>query len=228
VQRVSAAFDSACETPLDLTDPTLNIAYHRQNEHYRAAHFWAGLLLRRLALQQLFADAASPDIHTFLLDMNALFERFVSRLLEEALAGTPLRVHRQRANHSLLYDARRQRPHASVRPDLLVERPTSDEWYPIDAKYKLYDEKALSAGDLYQTFLYAHAYKGWGLTAPGALILYPATTSDQGFQIDVRDRMKTTVARIEGVPIDVRAALDRIRQGEAGASLRDLAARLIG
>jgi hypothetical protein len=42
----------------------------------------------------------------------------------------------------------------------------------IDAKYKLYDERRLSSGDVYQSFLYAYAYGNTsGHSIPCALVV---------------------------------------------------------
>ena len=50
-------------------------------------------------------------------------------------------------------------PYAAVIPDILLERPASRSVArPVDAKYKLYDERKLDQGDIYQTFFYAWAY----------------------------------------------------------------------
>ena len=47
----------------------------------------------------------------------------------------------------------------------------------VDAKYKLYDQRKLDSGDVYQGFLYAYAFSGAGeLAVPTAVLLYPSST----------------------------------------------------
>ncbi len=124
--------------------------------------------------------------------MNLLFEQFVSQLLEDGLTGTGVRVHRQRRDSSILFDELRSRSYASVIPDVVLERTQlrgSRQVVPIDVKYKPYDSRRVDSSDIYQTFLYAFAYRGDALPAPVAII-YPRETTGAGFRLVVRDTQK--------------------------------------
>ncbi len=55
---------------------------------YRTAHALAWLFVRRLAVSDLFAPGGGRSF-AFLLDMNLLFEQFVTRLLDEASSRGP-------------------------------------------------------------------------------------------------------------------------------------------
>ena len=76
-------------------------------------------------------------------------------------------------------------------PDLLIEAidPTVAARVAVDAKYKLYDERKLNSGDVYQGFLYAYAFGGaGGQVIPAALLLYPSSTrSSQAVRLRVRN-----------------------------------------
>jgi 5-methylcytosine-specific restriction enzyme subunit McrC len=48
------------------------------------AHYWALLLLERLGISDLYAAGAGRSF-VFLLNMNRIFERFVTRLLSDVL-----------------------------------------------------------------------------------------------------------------------------------------------
>src|SRR5206468_11348553 len=91
----------------------------------------------------------------FLLDMNLLFEQFVAKLVRRVLNAPEYRVRAQAAERSIIWDTTTQRPYGRVVPDVLVE--AHGMRLPIDAKYKLYDERRLDTSDVYQTFLYAYA-----------------------------------------------------------------------
>jgi 5-methylcytosine-specific restriction enzyme subunit McrC len=61
--------------------------YHRQNEHYKPAHDLALLVLEGLGVEDVLAPAETTRSFVSLIDINRLFERFVHRILREALAG---------------------------------------------------------------------------------------------------------------------------------------------
>ena len=65
--------------------------YGRRNERYRSAHKLAILVLRGLAIADLF-DSSSGRINAFMLNMNTVFEQFVSRLVANFLEGSRLEV----------------------------------------------------------------------------------------------------------------------------------------
>ncbi|MCZ0981481.1 hypothetical protein O1L60_27970 [Streptomyces diastatochromogenes] len=134
------------------------MTYHRHNEHYRPAHRWAALLLTGGGLEGLFTPGPLAS-HAFLIDMNRLFEAFVTRLLEDGARGSGLRAEGQTSRSGVLFDERAGKSYGTVRPDVLVSGVRSGRPYrlPVDVKYKLYGEKKLSPEDLYQASLYAHA-----------------------------------------------------------------------
>ena len=99
-----------------------------------------------------------------------------SALIEHLLRNQPYRVYSQRRDRSIIWDVAGQRPYTHVRPDVVVEtRAPERRRLAIDAKYKVYDERRLSAGDVYQAFLYAYAYGDHDDRLPASLLLYPAT-----------------------------------------------------
>ena len=162
--------------------------------------------------------------------MNQLVERFVSRLLSDGLADTDVRVHSQRRDRSIILDDRTGRPYASVIPDVLLERRDEDglRRVPLDTKYKLYDDRSLATSDVYQTFLYGHAYaRAADVATDGvvAFIVYPGAATGRGSRLRVVGRDGVTAARIRALPIDVPSTLRAIRGDSLGevstlASLR--------
>ena len=87
----------------------------------------------------------------FLLNMNRLFERFVTRLVEQALPAVLYRVTSQLPYRSVVWNVSSQRPCTNITPDVVVERRgESDCQVAIDAKYKLYDERGFDPSDIYQ------------------------------------------------------------------------------
>lgn len=214
--RVHGIFTEACTTDgFDPAEAAEQLTYHRRNSHYRAAHEVAWYFIRRLAIADMFAPGGGRSF-AFLFDMNLLFERFVSRVLDDAFAGSGVRVLRQRRDRSLLFDELAWRPYAAVIPDVLLELsdPAGRRRLPVDAKYKLYDERKIDSGDVYQTFFYAYGYarqidRDTGRTE--ALIVYPSSTGGPGARLSVRPDAGVSAARIRALPLDVEAALNVIR-----------------
>lgn len=176
VKRLLNLFDGVCDpSGADLRLIRETLVYNRMNEQYREAHDLAWFILDGLGIRDLLSAGGTRSF-AFLIDMNGLFERFVWRVLKIICARQGLRVHYQRKDRSILWDETHGRPYTSVIPDLLVESPHSRFALAVDAKYKQYDERRLSPGDIYQSFLYSFAYgPQGGDDIPRALVIYPAS-----------------------------------------------------
>ena len=149
VGRYHTVLNEVCEPgEFDPESASLELTYHRRNQHYRTAHALSWLFVRTLAVNNLY-EAGSIGSFAFLLDMNLLFEQFVTRLLVDALAGTGVDVRAQYRDQTLIVEEPLLRRYAGVVPDILLE---SDDVHgrrrvPVDAKYKLYDEGKLDPAD---------------------------------------------------------------------------------
>lgn len=132
------------------------IAFTRLNAHYQPALRLARLLLANLTLaDQLGKRAAS----SFLVDMNQLFEDFVTQRLRRELRGR-LEVLSQFDTHLA------ERRQVSIRPDL-VFRQQGREILVADIKYKLTDNAQARTSDYYQLLAYTTA-----LDLPEGLLIY--------------------------------------------------------
>jgi 5-methylcytosine-specific restriction enzyme subunit McrC len=188
--------------------------YNRMNEHYREPHDLAWLILEGLGIKDIYASG-SQRCYAFLLDMNRLFEQFVTRWLKDLFRNSRFRVISQRRDRSILWNADLGCPYKAVIPDLLVEnRDVPGQFLPMDAKYKLYDNTdntTISSGDIYQTFLYAYAYGKEHLILPTALIVHPASSTGRGqFRLHIR-RDGLPSAELQTVPIHIPTALNDAR-----------------
>ncbi len=159
--------------------------------------------------------------------MNLLFERFVSRLIEEILTARLYRVLSQSRFNSVIWNVTKQRSYARIVPDVVVERRDApDRRVAIDAKYKLYDERGFDQSDIYQAFLYAFAF---GAPASGALpvslLLYPATVEEpESLRLRVRTLYGGAGAEIVGIGLPVAELLTELT---GGADDRPLCGRLV-
>jgi 5-methylcytosine-specific restriction enzyme subunit McrC len=208
-QRCGAVFRAICDpTTFDRYGVMDRITYNRLNEPYRAAHRWALLLLNSGGLGNLFASSPWRG-RAFFIDMNQLFEKFVTRLLQDAASGTGITVQSQDGHDGIIRDEKTLRAYAEVRPDVLIRG--SDWQMPVDAKYKLYDDHKISNADIYQVFLYAYALSS--TQSPTGVIVYPATSADNlgsPVRVAVMDGDGSVGARVVAVSLDVTAILDAL------------------
>ena len=170
---------------------------------------WRRLVLEGLALND-HIDKSSHNLTSFMVDMNAIFERFVTRLVINSLVGTPLRARAQQSIRAVILDEETGDTYSRIRPDLLIEDTTTGHTVPIDVKYKLYDAaKKISSADIYQSFVYAYSV-GAQTDNPRAGLIYPSTTSISGPALYIKPLAGAKPARIRGAGIDVSAALEAI------------------
>ena len=221
LRRVLPVFEQACEP--DVRDPQWyrnHIVYGRRNRHYREVHELSYLILEGLALRDLYNDGG-VRCFSFLLDMNVLFERFVTRLLADSI-GDLASVVSQMKVRSVIRNELTGRTYAEIRPDIVVEYCASGgnlQRLPIDAKYKLYDMRKISPADIYQVFLYAYAFQHSGQDASAA-VFYPAERWTGSPRLGIHSLSASGAARLTGWGINVQQALGAIAGG--GSALAEV------
>jgi 5-methylcytosine-specific restriction enzyme subunit McrC len=213
--QLAVAFSEYCH-PLDDAPGHQDdrLLYHRRNQHYKSAHHLALLMLRNVRLRDIYGTGTA-NAFAFLIDMDPLFESFVCRLVETALRDVRITVHRQASSSSILIDATTGRSYKSVRPDLLLVDPKAGATLPIDCKYKLYDRRRIDPGDIYQTFLYAYAYRVHHAVLPSALILYPSDdpAGSGGVELAVVEHSNVQAARLRSFSVPVAKLADDVESG---------------
>ena len=120
--------------------------YSRLNDDYRQIHQLCRLFLEGSSLSEQLGVC---DLRTFLLDMNNLFEKFVSRILQERVDGH-IRVVEQ-SELALGEDGK-----VKMIPDLIIEL----EGTPVlvaDCKYKQTESDTYKNQDFYQMLAYCTA-----------------------------------------------------------------------
>jgi len=177
------------------------IRYHRLNEDYRPIHQLCRLFLEGASLSE---QEGVLDFRTFLVDMNRLFEAFVTQLLRERAPAT-VTVDRQVLVHLGQNKAIR------MFPDILLgrrARPT----LVADCKYKRLSTTDTHGHDVYQMLAYCTAAR-----VRRGVLIYPAHASVAQDEVAVRH----TDVRIS------RMAIDLGREGpELVAECDDFATRL--
>ena len=188
---------------------TRNIYYGRRNDRYKSAHTLAKLVLEGLALDD-HGDNSALNPTSFMVDMNAIFEKFVTRLVVNALVGTSLGVRAQKSIHAVILEEETGDTYSAIRPDLVIEDIATGRTVPIDVKYKLYDAaNKISSADIYQSFIYAYSVCTHP-DDPRAGLIYPSTAPISGPVLRIKPSAGAKPARICGAGIDVAAILEAI------------------
>ena len=138
-----------------------DVVITRLNRHYAAPLALSGLILRSMAVDL----ATSQAVHgaAFLVNMNAVFERFVRIALRAAL-GVRANEFPDRPSPMHLD----QRDVVSFVPDLVLLRNGRVIWVG-DAKYKRLAVRGYQNADLYQMLAYSVT-----MNLPGGMLIYAA------------------------------------------------------
>ena len=131
--------------PLPVTPAT------RLNVRYRPALALARMVLRSRSVDVLDAGVRATG---FLVNMNTVFEEFITVALSEALAGFGGRCVAQDTRHEL-DDARR----IKLRPDLVRYGTDGKPQAVIDAKYKSESPAGYPYADVYELLAYCTALR---------------------------------------------------------------------
>ena len=194
VSVVEFQSDSVPEVPVD-----------RLNEHYADVVALSRLILRHGAFESGRGDVRASG---FLMDMNVVFQEFVTVALREAL-GVSGGVFLEKSIRSLDEEGR-----VHLRPDL-TWWDGRECVFVGDAKYKRIDGSVPNA-DLYQLLAYATA-----LDLPGGLLVYaegePATYhvrhSGKRLEVaalDLSETLEEVLTRVGCVANKVRALRDEV------------------
>ena len=191
------------------------VTFDRLNEHYREVVQLSRLILRYRAFEM---GRGGIRANGFLMDMNEVFQGFVTRALRESLrvSDRTLRSDQDLPTRLTLDDRRR----VHLKPDLSWWDGSACTFVG-DAKYKRVRDERVPNADLYQMLAYVTA-----LDLPGGLLVYAQDESKP-----VIHEIRNSARRIEVVAVDLSGTLDDIRASIAGIArnvraLRDDARRL--
>jgi 5-methylcytosine-specific restriction enzyme subunit McrC len=224
--RLQGVFSEVCDPDaLDLDSARHSLEYQRQNEHYRQAHMLAWIVVDATGVEDVLA---SGDLRCFpfLVNMDRLFELFIARLIDRVLTGTGDRIQYQRRDRSIIWDEDKRRPYSAVVPDVLIARRSGNQLtrLPVDAKYKLYDGRRVSPGDIYQSFLYAYVYGTRG--ARSGVIVHPSSTGAATTRrLSVRAAGGLAASSLYVLSLPIPKALDEAERRAFGpilASMREV------
>ena len=150
------------------------VAFDRLNEHYRGVVALSRLVLRHGAFE---AGRGAVRASGFLMDMNAVFQEFLTQALREELGASPRTLRSDRELEKLTLDNGRR---VTLQPDL-TWWDGSRCTFVGDAKYKNLTGHRVPNSDLYQMLSYATA-----LDLPGGLLVYAQGEGVDDASYDVR------------------------------------------
>lgn len=200
LRRLEGAFADICEAgPPDGSFYRQRIVYGRRNERYRRAHELALLILDQLGVDDLYSSSRTESF-AFLLDMNVVFESFISAVIEEAFQESPWRVSTQKRIRSAIKNRVTGKRYSSIVPDLVMS--SGMDHVPFDCKYKLYGSRKLSSADIYQSFLYAYALAE-DIEHTRAGLIYPAESTINAPYLGISRVGSPVNADLTGVAVDL-------------------------
>ncbi len=167
------------------------VRFDRLNEHYRHVVGLARLILLHSEFESFRGDVRASG---FLIDMNVLFQEFVTQALSEQLAGSSIELQAERREW---FDRDKN---VSLSPDLACWEDSETCTFVGDAKYKNIADASLPNADLYQLLAYTTA-----LDVPGGILIYAKGEADTATYV-VRHAGK----RLEVFALDLAGSLDQI------------------
>ena len=179
------------------------VKFDRLNGHYREVVNLARLILRHTAIETARGKARANG---FLMDMNVVFQEFVTRALREELKLSESTFPSDKRLPRLHLDEDWQVP---LKPDLSWWNGTTCTFVG-DAKYKRVKHTHVPNADLYQLLAYTTA-----LNLPGGLLIYA-----EG-EANVTHRVRNTGKRLEIATINLSGSIDDLSK-----EIRNLAKRV--
>ena len=190
--------------PRDVPD----VRFGRLNDHYRGVVGLSRLILRHSAFEAQRGEVRATG---FLVDMNRLFQEFVTVALRETLrvSANEFCSDRRLTGRRRIYLAEGRR--VGLEPDLTWWDGNTCTFVG-DAKYKLLE--SVRHADLYQLLAYVTA-----LNLPGGLLVYAAGEADEASY-----RVRHSGKLLEVATLDLEGTLDDVlrRVGDVAARITRL------
>ena len=168
------------------------VKFDRLNEHYRSVVALARLILRHGAFESGRGEVRAQG---FLMDMNVVFQEFVTVALRETLRLSELTF---KERHIKTLDKGKR---IRLKPDLVWQEGSSCRFIG-DAKYKLIKDTRFPNADMYQMLAYLTASR----LSDGMLIY----AKDEDEVEEINYRLRNAGKNVHVVTLDLSGSLDEI------------------
>jgi 5-methylcytosine-specific restriction enzyme subunit McrC len=172
------------------------VTFDRLNGHYREVVALARLILRHTSFETGRGGNRAPG---FLMDMNVVFQDFVTQSLREALGVSDRTFRSDTSLHHITLD---EAGRVLLEPDLSWWDGSTCTFVG-DAKYKRVRDERVPNADLYQLLAYTTA-----LDLPGGLLIYAQGEAEQ-----VAHQVRCTDKRLEVAALDLSGTIDELLAG---------------
>ncbi len=179
------------------------VKFDRLNEHYRQVVALARLILRHGAFESGRGEVRAQG---FLMDMNVVFQEFVTVALREAL-GVSAQVFGEQWISPLAVDGR-----IALKPDLVWRRGPAYRFVG-DAKYKHIKDDRFPNADIYQIFAYMTSAK----LRNGMLIYAKGEVEDTTYSVRNADKeVYVATLDLEGDLDSILGRVEELAEGIKG------------
>ena len=189
-----------------------DVRFDRLNEHYREVVELSRLILRHTTIETRRGSVRATG---FLVDMNVVFQEFVTRALRRELGLSERTFPSDKRIPKIWLD---EGDSVRLKPDL-TWWDGHECTFVGDAKYKKVKDDRVPNADLYQLLAYATA-----LNLPGRLLIYA-----KGEDAEVVHCVRHAGKRLEVAALDLSGSIDEIhaRIGEIANRVRALRRRVV-
>ncbi|MDE2668477.1 MAG: hypothetical protein OXI51_02355 [Chloroflexota bacterium] len=190
------------------------VAFDRLNGHYREVVELSRLVLRHASFE---ADRGGVRASGFLIDMNVVFQEFVTRSLRETLALSE----RGFRSDQGVWEPFDEAGKVHLAPDFSWWEG-SDCVFVGDAKYKNVEGKSTPVADLYQALAYATAFE-----VPAALLAYAeGEAAPRIYEVrHAHKRLEVATVRLGGTITELHASIEQLAQRIRGLRAKNPATR---
>lgn len=213
IKRYIDIFSSLCNELRGNRVPQIN--YNRLNSQYIEAHYYSKLLIESIGSSSMYKGGNHNSRYSLLVDMNELFEKFVTRLFEKYI-GSNYDVFPQCVISNALLDDK-NKTYRKIKPDIVLKNiREANDYIIIDMKNKAYGNKNVQNEDIYQLTFYSMYFYNMFKIQSHTIIIYPKYENE----IEKPENIFiNTIADIKDKPfikvcsIDINECMDLINQG---------------
>ena len=163
--------------PIRVSDITqMEKKYTKQNKHYEDVHIACKTILEGKGISDFYKhDKKSSFSIPFFVDMNKIFEDFITRIFQDySDVGVEVRNQARKKAWIVFGSKISER---EMRPDIVLDDSIKKKTTIIDVKYKINEKFAVS--DLYQIGFYIHEYKSkWNEPLKEAFAILPQYSAE--------------------------------------------------